>query len=130
MIGIRPGLAVALMFLVVAGPAFAADKLAFDQTRFAAAQQANRPILVDITASWCPTCKAQKPIIDKLAAMPEFKDLTIFEVDFDAQKDAVRAFGAQSQSTLIAFKGTKETGRSVGETRPALIETLAKSALK
>ncbi|SRR6266851_3921936 len=130
MIGIRLGSAAGLMFLVMAGPAHAAEKLPFDQTRFAAAQQANRPILVDITASWCPTCKAQKPVIDKLAATPEFKELAIFEVDFDTQKDAVRAFGAQSQSTLIAFNGAKETGRSVGETRPTSIEALARSALK
>ena len=39
-------------------------------------------------------------------AEPKFKDLIYFIVDFDAQKDAVRFFGAQMQSTLIAFKGT------------------------
>jgi thiol-disulfide isomerase/thioredoxin len=130
MIGMRLGSVAGLMFLVMAGPALAAEKLPFDQTRFAAAQQANRSILVDITASWCPTCKAQKPIIDSLSAKPEFKDLTIFEVDFDSQKDTVRAFGAQSQSTLIAFKGTKEMGRSVGETRASSIEMLARSAVR
>ena len=130
MMGIRLVSVAGLMLLVMASPALAGEKLRFDQTRFAAAQQTNRPILVDITASWCPTCKAQQPIIDKLAVTPEFRDLTIFEVDFDAQKNAVRAFGAQSQSTLIAFKGTRETGRSVGETRSASIEALARSALK
>jgi thioredoxin 1 len=130
MIAIRLGSVAGLMLLVMAGPVFAAEKLDFDQMRFAAAQQANRPILVDITASWCPTCRAQKPVIDSLAAKPEFKDLTIFEVDFDAQKGVVRAFAAQSQSTLIAFKGKRETGRSVGETQAASIETLVRSALK
>jgi thioredoxin 1 len=44
-------------------------------------------------------------------AEPKFKDLIYFVVDFDTQKDAVRFFGAQMQSTLIAFKGTTETGR-------------------
>lgn len=130
MIAIRRGFLAGLVLLSAAGPAFAARILPFNAAQFAAAQQANRPILIDIAASWCPTCKAQKPTIDKLAAMPEFKELTIFDVDFDAQKNVVRAFGAQSQSTLIAFRGSKETGRSVGETRPVAIEALAQSALK
>ena len=130
MIAVRFGYVAGLIFLMMAGPALAGEKLPFDQARFAVAQQANRSILVDITASWCPTCKAQKPIIDSLAAKPEFKDLTIFEIDFDAQKDAARALRAQSQSTLIAFKGKTEMGRSVGETEPASIEALARSALK
>ena len=38
---------------------------------FAAAQNASNPILVEITASWCPTCKAQKPILNKLESDPE-----------------------------------------------------------
>ena len=131
MIGFRLSFTAGLMLLMAAGAAaFAGEKLPFEQARFAAAQQADRPILVDITATWCPTCKAQKPIIDKIAAAAEFRDLTIFGVDFDTQKDTVRAFGAQSQSTLIAFKGNKETGRSVGEMRAASIEALVRSALK
>jgi hypothetical protein len=49
-------------------------------------------------------------------AEPKFKDLVYFVVDFDSQKDAVKTFGARMQSTLIAFKGATETGRSVGDT--------------
>ena len=61
-------------------------------------------------------------------AKAEYKSLTIFEVDFDSQKDAVKRFGARSQSTPIVFKGAKETGRSAGDTREASIEMLVKSA--
>jgi hypothetical protein len=45
-------------------------------------------------------------------------------VDFDSQKDAVKAFGARMQSTLITFKGSLETGRSVGDTNPGSIAAL------
>jgi thioredoxin 1 len=38
-------------------------------------------------------------------------------IDFDSQKDLVNRFGARMQSTLIAFKGEKEEGRSVGDTK-------------
>ena len=39
-------------------------------------------------------------------------ELTVFDIDFDTQKDAVRAFGARMQSTLIVFKGGVEVGRA------------------
>ena len=39
--------------------------------------------------------------------------MVYFVVDFDSQKDAVKYFGARVQSTLIAFKGETETGRSL-----------------
>ena len=110
-------------------PAFAVETRTFDSGSFAAAQKAGKPILVAIHASWCPTCKAQKPILSELMAEPKFEDLIYFVVDFDTQKDAVRFFGAQMQSTLIAFKGTKETGRSVGDTERSLIAALLNKAL-
>jgi thioredoxin-like negative regulator of GroEL len=109
--------------------AFAGELKPFEATAFEAAQQAGNPIVVDIWASWCPTCAAQEPIVEKLAASPDFSEVTVFKVDFDKQKDVVQALGAQRQSTLIAFKGVSETARSVGDTDPASIETLFRSAL-
>ena len=48
---------------------------------------------------------------------------------FDSQKDAVNFFGAQMQSTLIAFKGEHETGRSVGDTDRSSIAALLNKTL-
>jgi thioredoxin 1 len=101
----------------------------FTQQAFDAARAAGKPVLVDITASWCPTCKAQRPIIERLSADPRFADLVVLEVDFDSQKDVVRAFKARAQSTLIVFRDTAETGRSVGDTDPAAIEALLATAI-
>ena len=109
--------------------AFAAETTTFDPGSFAAAQKAGKPILVAVHASWCPTCKAQKPILSELMAEPKFKDLTYFVVDFDSQKDAVKFFGARVQSTLIAFKGATETGRSVGDTDRSSIAALLNKTL-
>ena len=101
----------------------------FSTDAFKAAQAAGSPILVEIHADWCPTCKAQQPILDKLTAEPKFRDLKIFRVDFDAQKPAVKAFGARMQSTLIVFKGNTEQGRSVGDTKEASIAALLDKSL-
>ena len=108
----------------LAAPALAAEKVPFQQAVFAQAQAAQKPILVEIDASWCPTCAKQRPILAKLAAEPAFKDLVIMTVDFDTQKDVVRAMGAQMQSTLIAFNGKDEKGRSAGETDESKIRAL------
>jgi thioredoxin 1 len=96
----------------------------FTPAALEAAQAAGKPILVEVTALWCPTCQAQKPILSQLAKDPKFKDLVTFEVDFDTQKDALRALNARSQSTLIVFKGKTEAGRSVGDTNKASISAL------
>ena len=111
-------LAICLVFCLATSAASAAEHRTFDAESFAAAQTSGTRVLVDISATWCPTCKAQKPIIDSLAEQPENRDLIIFAVDFDSQKAIGREFRAQSQSTLIAFRGKTETGRSVGDTDP------------
>jgi thiol-disulfide isomerase/thioredoxin len=101
----------------------------FTEDAFKAAQAAGSPILVEIHADWCPTCKAQKPILDQLTADPKFDALKIFRVDFDSMKPAVHEFGANMQSTLIVFKGAAEQGRSVGDTKEASIAALLDKSL-
>ena len=81
----RCALALTLSFPIVIVPfiASAAEVVPYTSQAFAAAQKAGDPILVEITASWCPTCKAQKPILSKLESDPKFKDLKVFDVDFE-----------------------------------------------
>ncbi|MGE0294260.1 MAG: thioredoxin family protein [Hyphomonadaceae bacterium] len=110
--------------LAPAGAALAATQAPYTQQAFATSQKDGKPILIDISATWCPTCAKQHPIIDDLAAKSDFKDLVIYKVDFDTQKDVVRAFGAKMQSTLIVFRGSTEQGRSVGDTNPDSIKAL------
>ena len=101
----------------------------FDAAAFAEAQEAGKPILIDVFAVWCPVCRAQNPILVQLTRDPKYKDLVVFKVDFDTQKDALRALNAQTQSTLIVFKGETETGRSVGDTDSDSIAALLDKAL-
>ena len=125
----RRALIAATLILASGLPALAADEKPFTAEGFAAAQAAGESIVVDISAPWCPTCKAQRPILDKLENTDKFSKLRVFRVDFDSQKEVVRAFKAIRQSTLIVFKGATETGRSVGDTDPASIAALLEKAL-
>jgi thioredoxin 1 len=110
--------------LSLAAIASAADKKPFDQKAFEAAQAAGKPILVEVSAPWCPICKAQAPILARLTSEPKFKELVSFNIDFDSQKDLLKKFNVQKQSTLIVFKGKQETGRSTGDTNAASIASL------
>ena len=104
-------------------------KSPFAMADFQAAQKAGQSIIVEIAADWCPTCKVQAPIIQNLTSAAPMDKVRVFTVNFDSQKDAVRALKATSQSTLIGFKGAKETGRSVGDTRAESIKALVASTL-
>src|SRR5712691_8278481 len=98
-------------FMAAVAPVAALDKAPFDAKSFDAAQAAGKPILVEVTAPWCPTCKAQAPILSKLRGEPRFNQLVSFNIDFDSQKDLLKKFNVRMQSTLIVFKGKHEAGR-------------------
>lgn len=111
---------------LAAGWASAAAPKPFTAQEFDRLAHEGKPVIVDVAASWCPTCKAQKPIIDSLASQPAYQGVAVLTVDFDTEKAVLRQFKVGTQSTLIAFKGGKEAGRSVGDTTPAGIEGLFK----
>ena len=123
----RPALILAALTLWSAA-ATAGEIRPFAQKDFDALAKDGKPVVVDVTAAWCPTCKAQKPIIEKLAAQPAYAGVTVMTVDFDAEKATLKTFNVKMQSTLIAFKGGKETGRSVGDSTPGGVEAIFKKA--
>ena len=121
--------ALALMLAGLTSLAQAGDIRPYSQQEFDRLAQAGQSVVVDVSAPWCPTCKAQKPVIDRLSGSPAYKDVTILAVDFDHDKDTLTRHKVRWQSTLIAFHGGREVARSVGETRPDAIEGVFSSAL-
>lgn len=61
---------------------------------------ADRPVLVDFTASWCPPCKQLTPVLHALAA-EQADRLAIVEVDIDADPDLAVRFQVRSAPTLV-----------------------------
>ena len=121
---------VALLSLAVSTLACAGPQEAYSPQRFQQLTAEGKPVLVAIHADWCPTCKAQKPILHELMGKPEYKDVTELTVDYDKDKTAVQRFKAHMQSTLVAFRGDKEVGRSVGDTTPSGLEALVRKAAR
>ena len=116
MLNTIPTIIRALMLLVAmtALPAFA--KQAFTEQGFEQAQAANELVLIDVYATWCPTCKKQSKVLD--AYFGEYPDskLKVLVVDFDKQKDWVSFFKAPRQSTLLLYRGEEQLWFSVAET--------------
>lgn len=98
-------IAVIAMTAIGAIGAIAAERHANEPEAFRKAQAHGASILVDVAAPWCPACQRQRPIIGRITEEPRFRDLVIFHLDFDSQKDALRNLNARSQGTLIAFNG-------------------------
>ncbi len=119
-----------VLIAIAAAPlaALASAQQPFTEQAFQAAQEAGKPVLIEIHADWCPTCKAQLPILNKLSQQPAYSGVERLRVDFDSQKAVVKRFKATTQSTLVLFKGKTEIARSVGETDESRIRAMLDKA--
>ena len=121
--------ALLLSLSVMFSLAMAGEIKPFNQQVFDKLTADGKPVVLDISATWCPTCKEQKPIIEGLMKQPAYKEVTLMTIDFDANKSTLKKFKVTMQSTLVAFKGSREVGRSVGDTNPDGIEGLIKKTI-
>ena len=115
--------------LVLAATTSWAAELAFSQGAFDKALADGKPVVVDFAASWCPTCKEQKPIVQGLLKDPKRQSLTVFVADFDKEEALKQRLKVTMQSTLVAFKGGKEVARSTGQTDKTELGALLDKAL-
>lgn len=109
--------AFAFATVALAAQVAAAGEVPYDKAQFEQLKAEGKPIVVDFFATWCPTCKAQKPSVQAIAADPAFKSLTIFLADYDNEKALKKELNITQQSTFVVFKGGKEVARSTGQTR-------------
>lgn len=117
-----------LIFTLAFGTAHAAN-IPFEQAGFNQLLKQGKPVVLHFHADWCPTCRAQQAVLDELMPQPEFKELTVYRVNYDKEKSLLRTYKVRNQSTFIMFKNGKEVARSTGETDSALIAELLKKAL-
>jgi len=99
---------------LASGPAHAGEIVKADTEAYKQAVGQKRPIIMHVHADWCPVCAKQSPVIEELMKEPEFKNVVVFKIDFDADKPLVEMLQVKYQSTLIAAKGSVEVERMAG----------------
>ncbi len=117
-----------MMLVLVALPAPSAE-VPFDQAQFDSMRAAGKPLAVVFHADWCPTCRAQAPVLEKLTREPAFRSLTLYVANFDTEKALKRSLGVTQQSTIVVFKDGKEVARSTGDTQEQNLSTLLSRAV-
>jgi len=101
----------------------------FSMERLEALQREGRPVLVEVYADWCSTCRRQSPILARLLAEEAFSEVVALKLDWDAQRADARALGAPRQSTLFVFRGSDRRTMSVAETDEAQLRAVLATAL-
>ena len=100
----------------------------FSRAEFDRLNAQGLPTIVYFHATWCPTCKIQQPIVDRLSTSAALKDVTILEADYDKEVALKRELHITQQSTFVVFKHGHEVARSTGETtEQAIGATFAKA---
>jgi thiol-disulfide isomerase/thioredoxin len=122
-------LCILMFFAAGTVPLSQAAEVAYTQTAFDAAVKEGRAVAVVFHANWCPTCRAQAPVLKQLMLEPKFKNLTLFVADYDKEKALEHTLHVTQQSTIVVFKGGAEITRSTGETtQDSLAAVLSKAA--
>lgn len=114
---------------LAASQAFALTITPYSAPALKAAQSAGKPVALHFHANWCSTCRAQEKAFQSLKAAPALKDVTLMVVDYDQEKPLRKALSVRSQSTVIVYKGDKQTAMLAGETETAALQQALKSAL-
>jgi thiol-disulfide isomerase/thioredoxin len=125
----RTLLASAILTVLILPASRAAGLLPFDSVRFDEARKSGKPIVLQVTATWCGPCQRLRKIVGGLLEDPGFKDLVIFDADFDANKDALIKLNAHTVTTLVIYRDNAEILRSSGETRADVVEALLRKAM-
>jgi len=106
-----------------------AAEVPFNQGQFDSAKAAGQPVAVVFHADWCPTCRAQAPLLKDLAQQPEFARVTLYIANYDTEKGLKKSLRVTKQSTIVVFKGGKEAARSTGDTQESSLASLLREAL-
>ncbi len=101
----------------------------YDAAEFTMAQNKGKTIVVDIYADWCPTCRAQAPILEELRQQQQSDDVLFVKVNFDEEKAFLRTHRVPRQSTVLVFNGTSEVVRSIAQTNRTRLRSVVLGAL-
>lgn len=76
-------------------------------------RRADRPALLEFTASWCPPCRMIEPVLREIAAELEGR-LVVAQLDVDTNPHTARDAGVLGMPTLNLYVGGEVVAQVVG----------------
>mgnify|MGYP002570181447 CR=1 FL=1 len=90
--------------------------------------RADKPVLVDFWAQWCPYCRRIAPAFDKVGE--QYADTLISgKINYDEEPQLIQRFGIDTIPTLMLFKDGEVLGSIVAPASKAAIETFIQETL-
>lgn len=94
-------------------PVLVVDEQTYDEV----VGTAQVPVLVDVTARWCPPCRAMEPVLEELTAEVAGA-LVVVSADADDAPEVALRLGVMSFPTLVVLVAGEERARFVGARGP------------
>lgn len=94
----------------------------YSTPRFEQMMERGEPMLVEVYASWCPTCLLQHRALETLHAEGRGPNIRAIRVDFERDTDFVQKYGFRHTGIMVLFSGGRETAREAGLVTPDKIE--------
>ena len=90
--------------------------------------RADKPVLVDVWAQWCPYCRRIAPAFDQVGE--QYADtLTAGKINFDEESQLIQRFGIDTIPPLMLFTNGEVIGSVVAPASKAAIETFIQETL-
>jgi thioredoxin 1 len=90
--------------------------------------EADKPVLVDFWATWCPPCRVMSPILDEMAGARD--DIKIVSVDVDNEQELAVQYGVLGMPTFMLFSGGAPIANLVGARPRKRLESELREALE
>lgn len=74
--------------------------------------KADKTVLLDFYADWCPPCKLLMPVIEEISA--ENPDILVGKINIDLSPGLAEKFGATTVPSLFVIKNGAVVSSSVG----------------
>jgi len=86
----------------------------YSPARFEELMASGEPVLMEIYASWCPTCLLQHRAFEELHETGRAPEIRAVRVDFDRDTSFIQAHEYQGTGMLVLFKNGREVAREAG----------------
>ncbi|MDD4625011.1 MAG: thioredoxin [Candidatus Paceibacterota bacterium] len=94
-------------------------------------EEAEKPVLVDFFAEWCPPCSFLGNIIEKISKEKEMQDKLIFtKLNIDESPETARQFKVEQIPTVMLFRNKEAVADFLGFMPEEAVKEWIESGLK